>query len=211
MVLMLLLVCGCGSKDGNKELITENLDASYYRRIVMLPDGRLLCSLEVDADKVANAGSVLKVEKKEGKIKKITALYDGEKRAYGSAGEIFCIVGNMGLITPDMGMGTTSSYGGILRFKELEIVEEGSDLIYKSVDYNGEIMHFKDGNKGKPSGEDKGGWQQFKYDEQGRCISRINKSERIEYGYEGDSPLPVSLITTFREDGRKSSWDITMK
>ena len=61
---MLLLVCGCGSKDGSKEQAAEHLDASYYRNIVMLPDGRLLCSLEVNVDKVANAGSVLKVEKR---------------------------------------------------------------------------------------------------------------------------------------------------
>ena len=210
MALILLLVCGCGSKDGNKEQITENLDASYYRRIVMLPDGRLLCSLEVDADKVANAGSVLKVEKKEGKIKKITALYDGEKRAYGSAGEIFCIVGSMGVTNPEMGILTPSTDGGILRFIELEIVEEGGDLIYKHADQNLEIMHFNGGSKGKPSGEDKGRWQQFKYDEQGRCISRTSKSKRVEYGYEGDSLLPVSLVT-FNEDGKKGRWDITMQ
>lgn len=61
IVVVSLLIGGCGSKND------ENMDASYYRKILMLPDGQLLCSLEVEADKIDNAGRVFKVEKKMGK------------------------------------------------------------------------------------------------------------------------------------------------
>lgn len=79
LAVVLMMVCGCGGKSGDNKQSSENLDVSYYRKIMMLPDGTLLCSLEVSADKVSNAGEVFKVEKKDGKIRKVTALYDGKK------------------------------------------------------------------------------------------------------------------------------------
>lgn len=79
LAVVLMMVCGCGGKSGDNKQSSEKLDVSYYRKIMMLPDGKLLCSMEVEANKVANAGEVFKVEKKDGQIKKITALYDGEK------------------------------------------------------------------------------------------------------------------------------------
>ena len=92
----------------------------------------------------------------------------------------------------------------------MEVIEDGDDLIYKDIDEETEILHFKDAGKGRPSSEVSYYKYQIKYDEQGRCISRTGEKSKIELEYEGDTLLPKKVIT-FDENGKKGRWDISMK
>ncbi len=213
LAVVLMMVCGCGGKSGDNKQSSEKLDVSYYRKIMMLPDGKLLCSMEVEANKVANAGEVFKVEKKDGQIKKITALYDGEKNTWVLGGKIFILETEYSISKPDslMAVRDKMGIGSMIPVRELEVLKDGNDLVYKFIpsgDKEGE-WRFKEGANGQAKAEMQREWQ-FQYDDRGRCVAKTNKHKRIEYSYEGDSVLPVGL-QEFNFDGKKSRWNVSMK
>ncbi|KHM47263.1 hypothetical protein SAMN02745671_00154 [Anaerovibrio lipolyticus DSM 3074] len=194
-----LLIGGCGSKND------ENMDASYYRKILMLPDGQLLCSLEVEADKVNTAGAVCKVEKKDGKIRRITALYDGQKPDQGfwtGYSGVLSVLDKADLLS-------TNGYEYKLYFHILEISEDGDDLLYTETGtkQTKEIRRFIDGVKGKPTSIKSEG--KLQYDAQGRCTAITSSSKRTEFGYTGDSVLPTSIVA-YNSDGKKLALEIPL-
>lgn len=201
LVAISLMAFGCGSKSNN----AGNMDAEYYRQIIMLPDGQLLCSLEVDADKVDTAGRVYKVEKKDGKIRQITALYDGKQQLEKGTGNL---LENTILTVND----TSFLYlPSLMHFSVLAISEDGNDVVYTET-YGAkeptEKMRLKNAKDGKPSSiKDLSNEYKLQYDEQGRCISRTSDKKRVEYGYTGDSKLPTSL-TEYGENGKKTPSEI---
>lgn len=206
IVVVSLLIGGCGSKND------ENMDASYYRKILMLPDGQLLCSLEVEANKIDNAGRVFKVEKKDGKIRRITALYDGKIPSVKGKG--WYLENTISAIKAPSSIYTPSVIGlSVIGFSVIDISEDGDDLVYTdnfSSDKPREILRLKNFVDGKPT-VIYDGFHEYtlKYDNQGRCISSTFNSGRIDYSYTGDSLLPTGIIE-YGDKGNKLNPEISL-
>ena len=128
-VVLLFIIIMISSFFTSVDMSWQNIEAGYYRQIVMLPNGKFIGICKVNDSEAKNAGVSLKVEKEDGTLKRITAVNDGNLD-YG------CIF----VLKPSTDFFFTSMDSIV--FQELTVNVNGKDLEYSwKIDNNDKVSY----------------------------------------------------------------------
>lgn len=199
-VVLLFIIIMISSFFTSVDMSWQNIEAGYYRQIVMLPNGKFIGICKVKDSEANNAGVTLKVEKEDGTLKRITAVNDGNLD-YGC----ICVLNPSTdfFFTPDS-----------IVFQELTVNVNGKDLEYEwKMDKNDKISNkytLVDGAVGLPKtvlvklGNSFSEKYTLTYkDDKITSIQKYDSNDKktTEYVWEYNSTLLPSSISLKRENG----------